>query len=346
MPLAPSAPYDSLAIVTQMVRTFLGDFIQNIQPNNVGMVNVNAGGLSITWQSGNMFTALMNGVAITINGLPNQIAMVTGPTTATLVKQAAVANGVPYSLVIPTGDIFADSQAYVLPTVNLGWRMVQKKLAEKGHPRLENTALITGIPITTNLDPASEQYMNWQGFFDGSAFQTPATLQGCPTLPADFISPIYIEERQSVAGASPANPNLNILRKMHPASDGLRSRVKTGWNRQFDWREDGVYVRGSLQLSDWKVRYAAFLADIAVAGGGFSVTPVPIMRCAEALANYTAGIFVTPRGSLLGPNFMSAGDAALAQITNSQAKLGQRASYSRRAWGHRGRGRFNRSMCN
>ena len=89
---------------------------------------------------------------------------------------------------------------------------------------------------------------------------------------------------------------------------------------------------------DIKTRYAAFLADIAPAAGGFAATLVPIMRCTEALANYAASIFVTPRGSLLGPSFDAAGDKALAQITSSQSKLQQRASYSRIGWGRRGRG--------
>src|SRR5579859_659931 len=129
MPLPPSAPYDSLATVTQLVRTLLGDFTANIQPNNAGVVNTN--NLLVTWVSGNQFTALMNNTQIIINGAPNTVAMVTSPTTLNLVASAGVQAGVAYTLVIPTGDFFADSQAYVVPTVNLAWRKLQKKLADK-----------------------------------------------------------------------------------------------------------------------------------------------------------------------------------------------------------------------
>jgi hypothetical protein len=334
MPLAPNAPYDSLATITQMVRTLLGDFIQNLQANNVGTLNVNNGGLTVTWVSGNQFNALMNGVQIVINGVPNTIALVTSPTTATLVNGAAVANGVPFSVVIPTGDIFADSQNYVVPTINFAWRKLQKKLAERGHPRLENTTILNPLPVIANLDPGVEQYINWQGFFDGLNFKTPATLANCPVLPQDFIQPMHLEERQSVSGASPANPNLNRFRDMHPAPNGLRSRSKGSWNRYFDWREDAIYFSGSNVQMDVKARYAAYLPDI-VPAASFAVTPVPIMSCAESLANYAASIFVTPRGSMLGPGFDAAGDQALDQITNQFAKLQQRASYSRRPWGRR-----------
>lgn len=345
MPIPSPAPYDSLETVTSLVRTLLGDFIQNIQPNNVGVVNVNAGGLSITWQSGNQFTALMNGATILINGVPNTIAMVTSPTTANLVNAAAFAANVPYSLVIPTGDIFADSQSYVVPTINLAWRMLQKKLADKGHPRLEDVQILTSLPIVANLDPGVEQYINWTGFYDGVTFWTPATLAGCPTLPRNFISPLKLKERQSLAGASPSNPNLTRFCPMHPAPNGLSDQVKGSYNRHFDWREDGIYLPGSILNMDIKARYMAYLDDIAP-GSSFATTPVKIMRCAEALANYAASIFVTPRGSLLGPNFMTAGDMAIAQITNAYAKLQQRASYSRIAWGSRGYRARRRSNCN
>lgn len=337
MPLGPQAPYDSLAVITQQVRSLLGDFIANLQPNNAGVVNVNAGGLSITWVSGNQFTAAMNGCTIVINGIPHTIAMVTSPTTANLVDAAAVANNLAYTLAIPTGDFFADSQAYVVPIINLAFRKTQKNLAQKGHPRLESTVVLTGIPVVTNLDPAVEQYINWAGFYDGTTFQTPATLAGCPVLPPDFIQPIYIEERMSITGASPSNPNLNTLRPMRPAANGLRSRVKGSYNRYFDWRQDAIYFRGSILLTDQKHRYAAFLPDIAPATS-FASTPVPIMGAAESIANYAASIFVTPRGGqMLAAGFDAAGDAALVQITSSQAKLQQRASYSRIAWGNRGR---------
>lgn len=334
MPVAPSAPYDSLATITQMVRTLLGDFIQNIQPNNAGTVNTN--GLAVTWQTGNQFTALFNGVQITINNVSYTVAAVTSPTTLTLVTSAGVQAGVAYSLVIPTGDIFADPQAYVVPTVNYAWRKLQKKLAIKGHPRLENTTILTGLPVVTDLDPGIEQYINWQGFFDGTNFQTPSTLTNCPVLPQDFISPLKLEERQSITGATPTNPNLNVFRQMHPAADGLKTRAKGSWNRYYDWREDTINFPGSVVLMDVKLRYAAFLVDIAVAGGGFAATPVPIMGCAESLANYSAEAFVIPRGGqALAPAFAAEGDEALLEITTSQSKLQQRASYHRRPWGRR-----------
>lgn len=322
-----SAPYDTLATVTQLTRVALADLIQGIQPNNLGVVNVN--GLVVTWVSGNQFTALFNGVQIIINGVPYTVSVVTSPTTLNLVQTAGVQNAVNYSLVIPTGDIFADYQAYVLPTVNLAWRKLQKKLADKGHPQLESEAIISSLPIVTNLDPGSQQWINWTNFFDGTQ------QQSSPTLPSDFISPLRLWERQTFVGT-----NLTPFTEMHPASDALRSKAKGSYNRYWDWRSDAIYLPGAILNLDLRVRYARALPDISAAAGGFGSTVVPITRCADALAYYTAGIFVVPRGGLTGPDFEAKGDAAVDQITNAFAKLQQRASYSRRAWGARGRRRI------
>jgi hypothetical protein len=79
-----------------MVRTLLGDFIQNIQANNVGTLN-NGGGTVGDLGFGQPVHALMNGVQIVLNGVPNTIALVTSPTTAVLLNRPG-ANGSPSRL--------------------------------------------------------------------------------------------------------------------------------------------------------------------------------------------------------------------------------------------------------
>lgn len=329
MPIAPpnSAPYDSLETVTQLTRTVLGDYIAGIDPAPQGLCNV--GGHTVTRVSGPSFSIYFNGAQITVNGQPNTVKQVTNANNLLLVDNAAVAAlGVPWVATIPTGDIFADSQAYVVPTINLAWRKLQKKLADKGHPKLEAEADIFNLPVCTNRDPISQQYITWTGFFDGTAFQQ------APALPQCFISPLRLWERPSTY---PATPNLNMLRPMRPAADGLFSSAKGSWNCFWDWREDAIYFRGAIVPLDLRVRFAAYLPDLVPAVGGFAQTPVPIMRSAEALAYYTAAEFVNPRGGVMGGTWEAKGDMAVDQITNANAKMQQRASYSRIPWGGRRR---------
>lgn len=329
MPLLTiSPPYDTLATVTQLTRTVLADYIQGIVPAPQGTVNTN--GTALTWVSGAQFTYFFNGAPISINGIQNQIGTITSPTTAILLTSAGVQNGVSYVATIQTGEIFADTQPYVLPTINLGWRKLQKKLSDKGHSRLEPEVDIFNLPAITNRDPISQQRITWTGFFDGTSQQL------TPFLPSDFISPLRLWERPSVAIGS---VNFNRLSPMHPAPNGLRSKPKGSRNTYWDWRGDGLYFAGSLIQMDLRVRYSSYLPDIVQSQGGFGSTPVPILGSGDALAYYAAAEFVNPRGGIMGQTFEAKGDVAVDQLTNTFAKMQQRSSFSRKSWG-RGRRRF------
>jgi hypothetical protein len=264
-----------------------------------------------------------------INGIAYDVAMVTSPTTLMLMQNPGVQNpAVAYSATIPTGDIFADAQAYVLPTVNLAWRKLQKKLDYSSHPRMRNEVDIFNLPVAGSQDTATQQWISWSQFFDGVNLLTPSTTPAGPVLPQDFISPLRLYERASV----PSGVNPNRFLPMHPADNGLPSCAKGTRNYLFDWREDALYFVGAILALDLRIQYQSFLPDIALAAGGFGSTVIPVMRCAEALANYSAAIFVTPRGgALLAPGFEMAGDAAADALTNRQAKLSQRGSFRRKA---------------
>ena len=326
--LGQQAPYDSLALVTELTRVALQDFIQGLQPNLAGIVTTT--GQNVVLISGQPFTFLMTGLQIFINGAPFTVQAVTGANSLTLTGSAGNQANVKYSAILQTGDIFSNSQAYVLPTINLAWRKLQKKLATTSHPRLKNRTVLFGIPVVTNLDPAIQQFISWDSFFDGTS------LQIAPVLPLDFISPLRLNERLSGFQGG--------FRLMTPAADGLRSCVKTSWNRNYEWRNDAIYIPGALLPTDIELEYSALLPDLVVGTGStFQSVPVPIMRCADALAYYTAGIFVAPRGGdALVPGYEMKGDEATDQITNSAAKFQQRQSFHRRAWGERGRRGSNR----
>jgi hypothetical protein len=331
MPLAPQAPYDTLATVTAQTRTYLGDYIQGINPSVSGTLNTNA--LAVTWVSGAKFSYLLNGQAIVINGISYTVALVTSATTLTLLSTAGVQNGVAYSALLPTGDIFADSQAYVLPTVNLAWRKLQQKLDQSSHPRTRNETVLYSLPVSGSLDPAVQSWVNWTNYFDGANLWSPAAPPPatgiCPVLPQDFMSPNELWERQSV-GIGVVNPL--GFKPMKVTVGRLPDRVKGSWNGIWDWREDAIYFAGAILPLDVRISYRAFLADIAVSGS-FATTPIKIMRCSDALAYYSAGIFVTPRGAkAAGDDFMAKGDLAVNEIlTNRQGKLLQYANVRRQA---------------
>jgi hypothetical protein len=107
-----------------------------------------------------------------------------------LVQTAGVQVNSPYTLVIPDRRLFADSQNYVVPTINLAWRKLQTKLADKGHPRLENTAILTSLPVIANLDPAVECISTGRDFLMASHWTPGTRSRAAPRMPPDFISPL------------------------------------------------------------------------------------------------------------------------------------------------------------
>lgn len=322
-----NAPYDSLATVTSLTRTILADYIAGLQPNLSGVVN--ASGLLVTWVSGNTFTYLLNGQPMVIGGTAYPVAQVNSPTTLTLLNSAGAQTAVAYSAVIPTGDVFADSQAYVLPTVNLAWRKLQEQLESASHPRMRNETVLYQIPVVASLDPAVQQFINWSNFFDGVNLLSPDTTFGLPTLPQDFMAPLEIWERRSLGNASVVN--MNGFHEMKPTVGHLAAIGKGSSNNTWDWREDALYVRGAILPTDWRVSYRAYLPDIVPVTEGFFLTPVPIMRCARALSYYCAAEFVEPRGGTLAQSFTMQGDAATEMINNREGKVLQFSTIRRRA---------------
>lgn len=320
LPVPPPSPYDTLAIVTQQVRTILGDYIQNMKPAVNGTVDT--AGTGVTWDSGDKFTYLMNGISLVIGGIPYVVAQVNSPTSLTLMTDAGAQSGAVFSGVIPTGDIFADTQAYVLPIINLAWRKLQEKLDISSHPRLRDETVIFNVPVVGTLDPSAQCWINWTGFFNGVATFT------TPRLPANFMSPIEMWERQS-------NGNSNVLNllefsPMSPTVGHLPARAKGTYNSMFDWREDAIYFPGAIIPRDFRISFRAYLPDIAVSGS-FSNTVVPLMRCARALAYYAAAEFVEPRGGVLAQSFTAQGDDAMDMITIRESKLLQFTNVRRRA---------------
>lgn len=314
------APYDTLAMVTAYVRTILADYIAGIDPAPQGTGNV-TGTTTLTWVSGPKFDIYFVGAEIQVGLQANTVAAVPSPTTLILANATTNAAGVAWSATIPTGDIFADSQAYVVPTVNLGWRKLQKKLDTDSHPRLRGEVIIPSLPVAASADPAAQQWIDWTGFFDG------VTKKATPALPQDFLSPLRLYERQSV----PAGVNPNDFQPMHPVSDGLPSCDHSSYNRWWDYHDDKIFMVGAILPTDWRVQYQKFFADLVPAAGGFGATPIPIMRSAEALGYYTASAFVEARGGTLSATWDARGDDATDPLTNRQAKLQQRENTRRRS---------------
>jgi hypothetical protein len=228
-----------------------------------------------------------------------------------------------------SGEVLTDNQPFTQEMTNTGFRKLQSFLANLGMSRFRKRVVLSAFPVVGSQDPASECLLNWTFYFDGvSYFYPPATM----VLPQDFILPLTIGERQT--------GTMWPFTKVEMAVTGMlpdwRKGPRNGW---WDWREDGIYMPGSLYSMDLQVYYAAFLPDFVTQGDlMWYQQPVPIMRCKSALANYIAAEFSGPRGDLDVAAFTTAAEQDARLNFNVEVGMKQRVNVQRRSFSGRDRG--------
>jgi hypothetical protein len=244
-------------------------------------------------------------------------------TTRTRVNDAIVSLG---------GEVLTDNQPFTQEMTNTGWRKFQSFLANKGMSRFRKRCLLSGFPVVGTQDPASETLLNWSFFYDGVSYFFPGTAKPVQVLPQDFIQPLTVGERITGTNAT--------FTPMSMASDGmLPDWRKRGWNGWWDWRDDGLYMPGSLYSMDLQIYYAAFLPDFTTqATLQWYQQPVPVMRCKSALANYIAAEFAAPRGDMDAATFIAQAEQDARLNFNVDVRAKQRVNVSRRGFSGRNRG--------
>ena len=231
-----------------------------------------------------------------------------------------------------SGDILTDTQPFTGTMTNSAWRKMQALLANLGYSRLKQQFIGTAYPVVAPTDPASQTFLSWEYFFDGTSYYQPPDVN---LLPFDFICPLRMWERWSGTGA--------YFQPMAMAPDGLPDWQKRPWNGWFEWREDAIYMPGSTAIMDLRIEYAAYLADFPVDPlTNVLVTPatqkVPIMRCQSSLANYLCAEMAQGRNDLDVQGFIAQAETDAKLVMNNEIKLKQRTPIQRRSYSGRNRG--------
>lgn len=222
------------------------------------------------------------------------------------------------------GNLLSDSQPYTFTMLNLAWRKLQSRLSNNSIEAFPQEAIIIGLPAQTGtglVNPAIKSFLNYQSYNNGS-FDFPNFY-----LPQDMEIPIRLWER--VTGH-----NSDFI-PMRPAIDGLPSTVKTGFFKQWEWRDDCIFFPGASQQLDLRIRYKKIMPDFNQDQG--VEQPIPLIRCAVALAYLTVEIFAGGRGSTILPVFQTEKEDAIKQIVNSTTRVKQRKNFRRIPYSRRGR---------
>lgn len=224
------------------------------------------------------------------------------------------------------GNLLSDNQPYIFPLLNLSWRKLQDKLGNNAVEEFPQELIIFGIPpqnSTSFSDPAIQANIGFSGYYDGGG------LNPNYFLPQDLEIPLRVWER-------PTGQDAKFI-PMFPSRDGLPTNNKTSYNRIWEWRDDAIYFPGANQTLDFRIRYKRFLVDIP--DQNLTVTQIPLLRCATALAYLVVEAFAASRGSTVTSTFTAEKDDAIKQLINSTTRKKQRTNYRRIPYSRRGNGR-------
>jgi hypothetical protein len=177
------------------------------------------------------------------------------------------------------GQILKLAQPHSQQICNLAYRKMQEFLASLKYSGVEQEIAFTGatsVPAITVNDPLVQVWMSYSNYFDGT------TQQASPVLPQSLIRPYQLWERASGSAV--------LLTEMDEVINGLPSVPKMPWNRQWEWRDDVLYMPGATVVTDIRMRYGSYFADFAdnspTAATPWYAQPILVMRSVDALADY------------------------------------------------------------
>ncbi len=224
-----------------------------------------------------------------------------------------------------SGKLLDSTQAFALQAFNSAWHVVQDKLRYVGCSQLKDETLITGLPVTGTTDPAIENTLGWQGYFDG------VTLWPAFVLPSNMRVPLNVWERPTgISVPFPDRPNENMV-------DGLPSFVKAPLNCYWMWRAGLIRMPGALSSVDLRITFSTFFPDFADSGNThwFDLN-VPIIGIEEVMANALCEQVPAAKGK-----FAADLESSIAQFMADEIGQKQRVNIQRRARTYgRGRGYY------
>lgn len=187
------------------------------------------------------------------------------------------------------GQILTNSSVTLQNFMNSAIRDTYRDVRIMGQPTLigDNYILVNLPPINSALgvgvqNPAVQVSLGFQSYFDGINNWTAFTL------PSTLLYPLEMWERQ---GGSDYPFGL-----MHQQTGALSPRNQVQILGNWEWRGDAIWMNGSTQPRDIRLRYIFTFADLASPSIDWNATYVPVMDSQEAIADKIAVLYTARLG--------------------------------------------------
>jgi hypothetical protein len=221
------------------------------------------------------------------------------------------------------GRILTDAAPFTIPYINSSQRRLQNYLANNGVSScIKDNFIFYNIPLVENPAPDIQVSIGYQGFTI-----TGQSTESVPILPPDLIVPFDLSERQTGSNSQ--------FGRMTQPQDGLSSQSQQASFRIWEWRGDAIWLIGSTQNRDIRMRYESYLPAFA-AGVNFNQAHIMIKDCVEPMAYRIAYMFATARGAAQAAQLEMEYQKAASQIVVRYSRRDQRIQYNRKPFGNRG----------
>lgn len=222
------------------------------------------------------------------------------------------------------GQIFTNSAPMTIPFLRAVVAELYQELGNTGAGVvIRDNFIITGITPVFGVnglsapDPTTQVNIGYAGYFDGQT--TNANL----SLPADFAAPLKVRER--------LNGSTDIFQELREG--GLDSYRQTTYQGRYEWREEAIWMPGSLQTEDLSLRYICALPLLDSSVTDLTEISVPIADCENALALKLAANYGFARGSDQVQIADTKADKAVRLLQNRYIRAQQAIDYSAQSYG-------------
>lgn len=226
----------------------------------------------------------------------------------------AISNDMIYS---QAGEILTDSANFLFPLLNDSLEWFQNEVNNHGVTTFEKETFLTGITPAAFVpanDPGQQVNISDTGYFDGT------NNHALPQVPIDLLEPLRLWERQT-------GSTENWV-PMSYRADGISSQTPTSRFGSWEWRQDGIYMPGSTQENDIRIRYTGSHAVL--------VTPLDTLYfrgATGAMAYKTVSTYLASKNPDQSATAMKEAMLRLSQITSRSSRSKQRQNVSRRSYG-------------
>ncbi len=219
------------------------------------------------------------------------------------------------------GRILTDSAPFTLRYLNKALRRLQRKLRLEGVTfPIKDNVILTNLAPVSSQNPAIQVFVGYSGYFDGSI------MHATPMLPSDLVQPLEVQE-QNVGTIVQFSP-------MMRHQGGIPSIFQGGWMQYWEWRNYGIYMPGSTQAKNLRLRYTSGQPPLNVPPSSFSTTAINILDSGDVLSDMVAGYYAFARGGASAELTIlqaeiedTISDMAQEYIRSGQSVVYRRASY-------------------